>query len=88
MTQTANYDSREYIYRAIELARVITASEICLLWGKTPSSVKLAYLMGYIEGRKALTGGTWLYTVSSVTAHWGEPKIDLLNQLQRENENG
>jgi hypothetical protein len=56
-----------------ELLEIVTVGEAAYMWGMSTKSIIMQILRGKVTGRKSK--GTWLVTISSMTNHYGKPKI-------------
>lgn len=70
-----------HVYRDYKLGQVVTIQEAGFLWGKSVTALKNAIMKDHVEGRKSLSGGTWLITVASMQAYYGVPKNHILWDL-------
>jgi hypothetical protein len=70
-----------YHYKAGILGSVVTGSEITEIWNVSRATLDRAWERGEVEARKAVTGGTVLFTVRSIVAKFGEPKKDYVKSL-------
>jgi hypothetical protein len=55
------------------LAKVLTVSEVCTLWGKGQKTVMMAIHRDKIIARQAAYGRAWMIYKPSVIKLWGEP---------------
>lgn len=74
------------VYHDPKLAQVITVAEACFLWHKSRSTLEHHLLRYKLDGRKALTGGSWLVTYESMEKLYGPPKTHILEYLGDEYE--
>lgn len=64
------------------LGEVVSLGEACVIWKKSRNALKNACLVGRLESRKTLTGGSWLITTVSLTREYGKPEKDILSCLK------
>lgn len=69
-------------YKDPVLASVITLTEASALWNVSTTYIRNMIREGNIEGRKAITGGTWLVTTSSCIVCLGMLQNHTLTNLR------
>lgn len=60
---------------------MVTLTEACYIWDKSPTAMRHAWWKGHISGRKSFTGGEILFAYHSIVKHYGQPKKDVFSCL-------
>lgn len=61
---------------------MVSLTEACYMWEKSPTAMRHAWWKGHISGRRSFTGGEIYLTYHSIVKHYGQPKKDVLSWLQ------